>query len=121
MKIKLNENEKDQISSQHEEIDSRLFNFLLRRIKINERNLGGNYGDEFEPLIVIEYTFEGYPGYGFNTFHTKREMERFVVDMLWENDIIDFDPYDLKEQDPKRVKIIKTVRKFLNFMLSGKK
>ena len=30
MKIKLNENERDQISSQHEEIDSRLFNFLMR-------------------------------------------------------------------------------------------
>jgi len=121
MKIKLNENEKDQISSQHEEIDSRLFNFLLRRIKINERNLGGNYGDEFEPLIVIEYTFEGYPGYGFNTFHTKREMERFVVDMLWEEGIINIYPYSKNEQDPERVKIMKTIRKFLNFILSGEK
>jgi hypothetical protein len=48
-------------------------------------------------------------------------MEINIIQMLWENDIIDFDPYDLEEQDPKRVKIIKTVRKFLNFMLSGKK
>ena len=31
MRIIINENEKGQISSQHEEIDRSLFNFLLRR------------------------------------------------------------------------------------------
>jgi hypothetical protein len=120
-KIIVEEEEKNQISSQHEEIDSRLFNFLIRRLKVEERNLGGDYGVEFEPLIVIEYTFEGYPGYGFNTFHTKREMERFVVDMLWEEDVINIYPYSKNEQDPERVKIMKTIRKFLNFILSSKK
>jgi hypothetical protein len=121
MKITLNENEKDQISSQYEEINSRLFNFLLRRVKIKERNLGGDYGDEVESLIVIEYTFQEYPGWGFNSFDTKKKIESSIIDMLWENDVIDFYPYDLDERDPKRVKIIKTIRKFLNFMLSGKK
>jgi len=121
MKITLNENEKDQISSQHEEIDSRLFNFLLRRVKIKERNLGGDFDDEFGPLIVIEYDFEGLAGYGFNSFRTKKEMEKSIIDMFWENDVIDFYPYALDERDPKRVKIIKTIRKFLNFILSGKK
>jgi hypothetical protein len=120
MKIKLNENEKDQISSQYEEIDSRLFNFLLRRIKIREKKLGGDFGN-IEPLTAIEYTFEGYPGWGFNNFKSKKDIENSIVDMLWENDIIDFDPYSLEEQDPKRVKIIKTIRKFLNFILFGKK
>jgi hypothetical protein len=120
MKITLNENEKDQISSQYEEINSRLFNFLLRRVKIKERNLGG-YIDDSNPMKIKEYSFESLPGYGFNTFHTKREMERFIVDMLWEEGIINIYPYSKNEQDPERVKIIKTIRKFLNFMLSGKK
>jgi hypothetical protein len=120
MKITLNENEKDQISLQYEEINSRLFNFLLRRVKINERNLGPKFGN-IEPLIVIEYTFQEYPGWGFNSFDTKKKIESSIIDMLWENDVIDFYPYDLDERDPKRVIIIKTIRKFLNFMLSGKK
>jgi len=116
MKIKLNENEKDQISSQHEEIDSSLFNFLIRRIKTKEKKLGADWG-KVEPLIVIEYTFEGLPGWGFNQFRTKKEMESDILNMLWENEIIDIYPYDLDERNPQRVKIVKTIRKFLNFIL----
>lgn len=40
MKIILNEEEKNQISSQHEEIDSRLFNFLIRRVKKEKKRFG---------------------------------------------------------------------------------
>lgn len=112
--------EKNQISSQHEEIDSRLFNFLARRLKIQERTLDGNYGDGFEPLTVIEYSFEGVPGYGFTGYNSKKEMERKILNMLDENDIIDSHLYWLDERDPKRVKIVKTIRKFLNFILSIK-
>jgi hypothetical protein len=43
MKIIINENEKDQISSQHDEIDRSLFNFLLRRLRKNKINLGGDF------------------------------------------------------------------------------
>jgi hypothetical protein len=48
-------------------------------------------------------------------------MERKILNMLDENDIIDTHPYELDERDPERVKIIKTIRKFLNFVLSDKK
>jgi hypothetical protein len=120
MRILINEDEKNQISSQHEEIDSRLFNFLIRRITIVEKNIGG-YIDDSNPMKIKEYSFESLPGYGFNTFHTKREMERFIVDMLWEEGIINIYPYSKNEQDPERVKIMKTIRKFLNFVLSETK
>lgn len=119
MKIIINENEKDQISSQHEEIDRSLFNFLLRRIKIEKRNLNSNWLDE-EPLEVTEYKFEGYPGHGFNNYDSKKSMETKIIGMLYENDITDY-IYDMDEQNPKRVKIVKTVRKFLNFILSEQK
>jgi hypothetical protein len=38
--------------------------------------------------------------------------------MLVESDMIDFWPYDLDERDPRRVKLTKTVRKFINFILT---
>ena len=40
--------------------------------------------------------------------------------VLSENDITDY-IYDMDEQNPERVKIVKTIRKFLNFMLSDQK
>jgi hypothetical protein len=40
--------------------------------------------------------------------------------MLSENNITDY-IYDMDEQNPERVKIVKTIRKFLNFMLSDQK
>jgi hypothetical protein len=112
-------NENDDISSQHEEIDSKLFYFLIRRLHVNERELGGNWGD-FTPLKVKEYSFEGYPTYGFNGYDSKKTMERKIIEMLYENDIIEY-LYDMDERDPKRVKIIKTIRKFIKFMLSDQK
>ena len=47
-------------------------------------------------------------------------MENSIVNMLYHNDIIDY-IYDMDERDPERVKIIRTIRKFLNFMLSDQK
>ena len=111
----INEEEKKDIQSQHEEIDRKLMTTLLRRFKKEDRKLGDF--DE-NPLIVTEYTFEGYPGYGFNSFASKKDMERKIVSMLYEKDIVEIHPYDLDERDPKRVKLIKTIRKFLDFALT---
>jgi hypothetical protein len=109
------ENEKKDISSQHEEIDRTLMNFLVRRIKIRERELGGHWE---EPFKVIEYTFEDLPGYGFSNYHTKKDIEKKIIDMLYENDKIGEEVYDIKnELDVNRQKIVKTIRKFLNFIL----
>ncbi len=118
MKLKISENEMNQISSQHEEIDSRLYNFLLRRFNKNEQKLGGDWG-EFEPLRVIQYSFDGLSDGSFTSYHTKKEMEKRIVDMLYENDIIDFWPYDLDEKNPERIKLIKTIRMFLKFVLKN--
>jgi len=110
------ENEKKDISSQHEEIDRSLMNFLIRRIKIKETELGGDWE---KPFKVIEYTFEGLPGYGFSNYHTKKDMEKKIIEMLYENDKIGEEVYDFKnELDVNRQKIVKTIRKFLNFILS---
>jgi len=104
------------LKEETEEIDQKVMNFLLRRIKKEERKLGKNVGD-FKPLIVTEYSFEGLPGYGFSSWLTKKEMEKSLINMLYENDMIDYWIHDLDERDPQRIKLIKTVRKFLNYIL----
>jgi hypothetical protein len=47
-------------------------------------------------------------------------METAIVEMLYENDITDY-IYDMDEQNPERQKFIKTIRKFLNFILTDQK
>jgi hypothetical protein len=51
---------------------------------------------------------------------SKKDMEKSIITMLYENDIKDY-IYDMDERNPERVKIVKTIRKFLNFMLSDQK
>jgi len=118
-RIILSEEETNDIKSQHDDIDRKLMNFLLRRYKVEEKKVDDGWKD-VEPLIVTEYTFEGLPGYGFNTFASKKEIEKKIIEMLHENDILDNWTYDLDQQDPKRVKTIKTIRKFLDFILPKK-
>ena len=112
------ENEKEDISTQHEEIDRSLMNFLIRRIKVQQREINGGWED-VKPFKIIEYTFEGLPGYGFSNYNTKKDMERKIIEMLYENDKIGEEVYEFKnELDVNRQKIVKTIRKFLNFILS---
>jgi hypothetical protein len=125
MRIRLNEEEKNQISSQHEEIDSRVLNFLIRRVKKETRNIHQGFGtnyefEDFEPLNVTEYTFDGFPGFGFNTFNNKKQIERKIIEMLIEEtDLVGdwfFGPENVN--NPERQKFMRTIRKFLNFILS---
>ena len=121
MRIIINENEKNQISSKHEEFDSDILLFLMRRIKVEEKKLNwSNFETEEEPLKVIEYTFEGFPGYGFNSYRTKKEMMNNILSLLVEEtDLIGDDFFELPDQHPKKQKIIKTIRKFLNNVLKN--
>jgi hypothetical protein len=118
-RLLIEDGEKKDILSQHDDIDPKIFNFLMRRIKIIEREVGVGFGD-IEQLKVNEYRFYGYPGYGFSSYDSKRLMESKIIEMLYENDITDY-IYDMNEQNPERQKIIKTIRKFLNFILVDQK
>jgi hypothetical protein len=118
MKIRLTENERESISSQHEEFDSRILNFLMRRIKVEERKIGGNWGD-FEPLTTTEYTFEDFPGYGFTSYQAKSYWTRQILELLEEAEIIPEDWHgDPRVKESERQKIIKTVRKFIKNVLT---
>jgi hypothetical protein len=122
MRYKLRENTNDPNSPQNEEFDSRIFNFLIRRIKKTTRDINQDFGTiyDFEPLSVNEYTFDGFPGFGFNTFNSKKQIERRIIEMLVEEtDLVGewfFGPENVN--NPERQKFMRTIRKFLNFILS---
>ena len=50
---------------------------------------------------------------------SKKEMERSIFTMLYENDVVE-DIDEMDERNPERVKIVKTIRQFLNFILPKK-
>jgi hypothetical protein len=113
MRYRIRENNNDSNSSQHEEFDSRILNFLMRRINVEKRKLGGDFGD-FEPLNVTEYTFNGFPGHGFTSYQSRSYWEKVVIELLEVAEIIPEDWVgDLKVENPERQKIIRTVRKFI--------
>ena len=68
---------------------------------------------------LILKIFTDFPGYGFTTFMSKKEMERSIFTMLYENDVVE-DIDEMDERNPERVKIVKTIRQFLNFILPKK-
>ena len=116
----ISEEEKNEIKSQHDDIDRNLMNFLLRRIQVNEKQIGSMWED-IEPMTVTEYTFLELPGYGFNSFSSKKDTEKKIINMLYENDRVGEEVYEFKnELDKNRQKIIKTIRSFLNFILPKK-
>lgn len=102
-----------QISPNDGEIDNRILNFLLRRINVKKREYGGLFGDE-NTFTIVEYTFTGFPGYGFNSYQTKSYWTKIILELLEEAGIIAENWFgDVSEKNSGRQKIIKTVRKFI--------
>jgi hypothetical protein len=117
MRHRLRENNRESNSS-NEEFDSYILNFLLRRVTITERKIGGNWGD-FEPLKTTEYTFEGFPGYGFTSYQARPYWTKQILELLEEAEIIPENWHgDPRVKNSERQKIIKTVREFIKIILT---
>lgn len=117
MRYRIRENESVSNSSQNEEVDSTIMNFLMRRINVEKRKIGDP--NDFEPLRVTEYTFDGFPGYGFNSYQARPYWTRQILELLEEAEIIPENwSGDLGGKDPERQKIIRTVRKFIKTILT---
>lgn len=115
VRIILKESEREEISNQYDDIDKGVFNFLLRRYKIEDKKLG----DDQYPINVTVVTFEGYPEYSFNSFNNKKQMERIILSLLGDADRYT-DDYDVSTLNTKRQIVLKTIRAFLNFILPKK-
>lgn len=115
-RIILSEDEKDNLSTQHDEIDRKILNFLLRRVNVTDKKIG----DDEYPINFKEVRFESLPGFGFTTFISRKDMEKSIIEMLEEKEVINLGEYNPNVLDTNRQKIIKTIRYFLNFILPKK-
>lgn len=123
-KIVLTEEEKDNLSKKHEEIDRTLYNFLLRRYQIEEKTLPkGIWSDEDDlpPLSWKEVHFVDFPSYSLSSYMSRKEMEWRILNMLEDAEKLNTDDFRGNQGfDPNRQKKMKTIRKFLNLVLPVK-
>jgi hypothetical protein len=110
MKITITENERESISSQYKEIDNKLFNFLLRRIKTED--------DFYNSESFTVYYFEDFPDDKFNSLMKKYRIETFLIDFLIKIGKMRPDYFVMKnpENDGETKKVLNTIRKFINFL-----
>jgi seryl-tRNA synthetase len=123
-RIVLSEEEKDDLSKKHEEIDRKLMNFLLRRYQIEEKTLPiGIWSDEDDmpSLSWKEVHFVDFPGYNLSSYMSRKDMEWRILNMLEDAEKLNVDDFrGNKGFDADRQKKMKTIRAFLNFVLPVK-
>ena len=123
-RIILTEEEKDELSKKHEEIDRTLYNFLLRRYKVEEKTLPkGIWSDEDDlpPLSWKEVHFVDFPSYSLSSYMSRKDMEWKLLNMLEDAEKLNVDDFrGNRGFDADRQKKMKTIRAFLNFVLPVK-
>jgi hypothetical protein len=104
-------NESIRLTENEEDPTQKILNFLIRRHKVEEKNLG----DEEEPITfkIITFNLEG-EFYSVSNFQNKITQVQQIFDMLIDGNIIE--PIELygKSNDPYRQKVIRAIKRFLN-------
>lgn len=104
-------NESRRLTENEEDPTQKILNFLRRRYKVEERNLG----DEQDPIIykTIFFDVDG-ETYTISTFQNKQEQRMTIIKMLIEHDVIE--PFNFYERhlDPYAQKVVRSVKSFLN-------
>ncbi len=109
--IKSYMNESKILQENEEDPTQKILNFLLRRYKVEDIDLGWD-GNPIK-FKTIKFDVDG-EKYGFTTFENKREQIRKIVDMLIIHNIIEpIDPYE-RQLDFYTQKVIRAVKTFLN-------
>ena len=125
-RIILTEEEKDELSKKHEDIDRKLMNFLLRRHKVEEKTLPRSTFfdpdvDDLLPLSWKEVHFVDFPRYGLSSYMSRKDMEWRLLNMLEDAEKLNTDEFRGNQGfDADRQKTMKTIRAFLNFVLPVK-
>ena len=125
-RIVLTEEEKDDLSKKHEDIDRKLMNFLLRRYSVEEKTLPKSTffdpdDDDLPPLSWKEVHFVDFPRYGLSSYMSRKDMEWRLLNMLEEAEKINTDDFrGNRGFDADRQKKMRTIRAFLNFVLPTK-
>ena len=104
-------NESRRLTENEDDPTQKILNFLLRRYKVEERNLG----DEQDPIIfkTIFFNVNG-ETYSISTFQNKQEQRMVIIKMLIEHDVIE--PFNFYERhlDPYAQKVIRAIKTFIN-------
>ena len=103
--------ESRRLTENEDDPTQKILNFLKRRYKVEERNLG----DEQDPIIYKTIFFDvNGETYTISTFQNKQEQRMTIIKMLIEHDVIE--PFNFYERhlDPYSQKVIRAVKTFLN-------
>lgn len=105
-------NESRRLNENEEDPTQKILNFLKRRYKVEETNLG-DWGED--PVILKQISFDvNGERYSISNFQNKKEQIKNIVDMLTEHNVIEpIDPYR-RELDPYAQKVIRATKTFLN-------
>lgn len=109
--IKSYMNESKILQENEEDPTQKILNFLLRRYKVSDIDLGW----EGNPINFRTINFDVYgEKYGFTTFENKKEQIRKIVDMLIIHNVIEpIDPYE-NQLNSYAQKVIRAVKQFIN-------
>ena len=94
-------------------IDKSILNFLRRHSKIDERNIG----DGEHPIKVKSVSFNiDDEWYSISSFMSKKDMKNKILRMLEDNQKIG--EYDPSVLDTDRQKVVRTIKEFINTVMS---
>jgi len=94
-------------------IDKSILNFLRRHSKIDERNIG----DDEHPIKVKNVSFNiDDEWYSISSFMSKKDMKNKILRMLEDNQKIG--EYDPSVLDTDRQKVVRTIKEFINTVMS---
>ena len=109
--IKSYMNESKILQENEEDPTQKILNFLLRRYKVDEIDLG--WVDHPIKLKMIKFDIDG-ESYSISTFENKRQQIVKILNMLKTHNIIEeIDQYEGK-LDPYTQKVIRSIKQFIN-------
>ena len=104
-------NESNIIKENEDDPTQRILNFLLRRYKIDEVDLG--WTDNPIKLKMIKFDIDG-ERYSISTFENKRQQIAKILDMLTIHNVIDDIDSNEGKLDPYTQKVVRVVKQFIN-------
>ena len=109
---------KNILKEETQDLDKGLLNYLRRRGQIEITDLSFGEGP---PLTVKKVSFNvGGDWYMINSFMSKKEMTWKILNMLQDNEQIDFAGYDPNVLNTDRQKVVRTIRHFIDVAMGNK-
>jgi len=110
-KIGMNLKENTIIKENKEDPTQKILNFLLRRYKIDEVDLG--WADHPIKLKMIKFDIDG-ERYSISTFENKRQQIVKILDILTTHNVIDNIDSNDRKLDTYTQKVIRAIKQFIN-------